>query len=215
MKKNTRVLREILHRVYDQGQYFMSQKDVAKACKVSLDTVHRVVTKLAQFRGVEKRPFGFRVVDPKKCLMYWAATRNLAADVVYTTYSPDSPTEIEQDMPEDTVFTAFSGFVRRFGGGPTDYEEIYVYARADEVMRRYPESGALKTNIYVLRPDPHLIQLSPQGAPPLAQLYVDLWQIGGSTADRFLLQLEQRLEAKPVEAFKRLIKREEEWSGLG
>jgi hypothetical protein len=209
MRKNARVLREILYRVYDRGEYFMSQKDVAEACGVSLDTVHRVVSRLSSFRGVEKRPFGFRVVDPRKCLQYWAATRNLPADLLYATYSPDSPAEIERDMPEDTVYTAFSAFTKRFGGSPIGYEEVYVYARVDEVRRRYPESRALRTNLYVLRPDPHLLRLSPGGIPPLAQIYVDLWQIGGSTADRYLLELDRRLEAKPVEAFKRLIRREE------
>jgi DNA-binding transcriptional regulator YhcF (GntR family) len=205
MKKNARVLREILFRVYDRGEFFMSQKSLAEACGLSMDTVNRVVSRLADFRAIEKKPFGFRVADPRKCLLYWAATRNLVADVVYSTYSPDSVSEIERDMPEDTVFTAFSGFQRKFGSGPTSYEEVYVYARADEVMRRFPETSALRTNIYVLPPDPHLSRLSSNGAPPLAQLYVDLWQIGGSAADRYLLQLERRLEAKPVEAFKRLL----------
>ena len=209
MKKNTRVLREILYQVYERGEYFMSQKAIAQACGVSLDTVHRVVSKLADFRGVEKRPFGFRVVDPRKCLLFWAATRNLNADLVYSTYTPDSPQEIEKDMPEDTVFTAFSGFQRKFGSGPTDYDEVYVYAREEEVRRRFPERPGARTNLYVLRFDPHLLKLSPNGVPPIAQIYVDLWQIGGSAADRYLLQLEQRLEAKPVEAFKRLLKREE------
>lgn len=208
MKKNTRVLREILHRVYDRGEFFMSQKSLAGACSTSMDTVNRMVSKLSQFNAVEKKPFGFRVSEPKKVLLFWAANRNLNDDILYSTYSPDSVAEIERDMPERTIFTAFSGFQKRFGRGPIGYDEVYVYAEPEDVERRFPESRAVKTNIYVLEPDPHLIKTSKDGAPPLAQLYVDLWQIGGSPADRYLLELEQSLEAKPVEAFKRLIKRE-------
>jgi hypothetical protein len=173
-----------------------------------MDTVNRLVAKLNQFKAVEKKPFGFRVSEPRKVLMFWATTRNLTNDVVYSTYSPDSVAEIEQGMPEKTVFTAFSGFQRKFGRGPIGYEEVYVYSDPDEVKRRFPESRAIKTNIYVMRPDPHLTKTSSDGVPPLAQLYVDLWQIGGSPADRYLLELDQSLEAKPVEAFKRLIRRE-------
>jgi hypothetical protein len=208
MKKNVRVLREILYRVYDRGDFFMTQKSLAEACETSMDTVNRLVARLSQFRAIEKKPFGFRVSEPKKVLMFWAATRNLVSDISYSTYSPDSVVEIEQGMPEKTVFTAFSGFQRKFGRGPIGYEEVYVYSDPEEVKRRFPESRAIKTNIYVMRSDPHLTKTSSDGVPPLAQLYVDLWQIGGSPADRYLLDLDQSLEAKPVEAFKRLIRRE-------
>ncbi len=207
MKKNTRVLREILYRVYDQGEFFMSQKALAEACHTSMDTVNRTVAKLSHFRAIEKKPFGFRVAEPKKVLMFWAATRNLIDDIAYVTYSPDSANEIEHQMPERTVFTAFSGFHKKFGRSPVGYDEVYVYADPEEVRRRFPESAALKTNIYVLEPDEHLTKTSKDKAPPIAQLYVDLWQIGGSPADRYVLELEQSFEAKPLEAFKRLIRK--------
>ena len=58
-----------------------------------------------------------------------------------------------------------------------------------------------------LRPDPHLARTSKDGAAPLAQIYVDLWQLGGSPANRFLLELETKLEAKPVEALKALVRK--------
>ncbi len=207
MKKNTRVLREILYRVYDQGEFFMSQKSLAEACHTSMDTVNRTVAKLNHFRAIEKKPFGFRVSEPKKVLMFWAATRNLIEDILYVTYSPDSASEIESQMPDKTVFTAFSGFHRKFGRSPVGYDEVYVYADPDEVKRRFPESSALKTNIYVLEPDAHLTKTSKDKAPTIAQLYVDLWQVGGSPADRYVLELEQSFEAKPLEAFKKLIRK--------
>jgi hypothetical protein len=186
----------------------MTQKSLAEVCGTSMDTVNRLVAKLDQFRAIEKKPFGFRVSEPKKVLTFWAATRNLVGDLVYSTYSADSITEIEEGMPKKTIFTAFSGFQRKFGRGPIGYEEVYVYSDPEEIRRRFPESSAIKTNIYVLRSDSHLPKTSKDRVPPLAQLYVDLWQIGGSPADRYLLELDQSLEAKSVEAFKRLIKRE-------
>ncbi len=207
MKKINRVLREILYRVYEQNESFMSQKSLAQACELSMDTVNRVVAKLNQFHTIKKKPLGFRVVDPEKILTYWACTRNLASDISYSTYSPDSVTKIEDEMPRGTVFTAFSGYRRRCGKTPIHYEEVFVYADPEEVRRRFPESPAERKNVFVMRPDPHLAQTNKDGAAPLAQIYVDLWQIGGDPADRFLLELETKLKAKPIEALKALARK--------
>ena len=70
MKKVNRVLREILHRVYERNELFMSQKSLAQACELSMDTVNRVVAKLNQFRAIEKKPLGFRVTEPEKAVSY-------------------------------------------------------------------------------------------------------------------------------------------------
>ncbi len=202
VKKINRVLREILYRVYEQNELFMSQKSLAQACELSMDTVNRVVTKLNQFHTIKKKPLGFRVVNPEKVLTYWACTRNLAGDISYSTYSPNSVSKIEDGMPRGAVFTAFSGYRRRFRGTPTHYEEIFVYANPDEVRRRFPESPAERKNVFVLSPDPHLAQTNKNGAATLAQIYVDLWQLGGDPADRFLLELETKLKGKPVDVLK-------------
>jgi hypothetical protein len=207
MKKINRVLREILHRVYERNEPFMSQKSLGQACETSIDTVNRLVSKLHQFGSIEKKPLGFRVTDPKKILLYWASTRNLASDLVYSTYSLDQVSEIEAEMPPGSIFTCYSGYQRRFKDAPTYYEEVHVYADLDWVKRKFPEKDVERNNIFVLRADPHLKKVSKGNAAPLAQIYVDLWQIGEATGDRFILELEKKLEFKPIEALKALIKK--------
>ena len=209
MKKIDRVLREILYRVYERNELFMSQKALAQTCGISMDTVNRLVSKLNRFRAIEKKPLGFRVTEPRKVLTYWATTRNLFSDIVYSTYSLSSVEEIEREMPQGSVFTMFSGYRIRFIETPTHYDEVYVYADQDLVKRKFPESRVERRNIFVLRPDPHLQRTSRNGAAPLAQLYVDLWQLGGSPADRFILELEKKFEAKPIEALKALVGKED------
>jgi hypothetical protein len=208
MKKINRILCEILYRVYERNEFFMSQKALAQACEASMDAVNRLVKKLNQFRSIEKKPLGFRVTESEKILTYWATTRNLARDITYSTYSANSVSEIEGDMPPGSVFTMFSGYSLRFNETPTYYEEVYVYADQDAVKRKFSESRAERRNLFVLRQDPHLERTSKNGAAPLAQLYVDLWQLGGSPADRFLLELKKKLKAKPVEALKVLVRKE-------
>jgi DNA-binding transcriptional regulator YhcF (GntR family) len=204
MKKINRILREILYRVYERNEPFMSQKSLAQACETSMDTVNRLVSKLNQFGSIEKKPLGFRVTDPKKVLLYWASTRNLVSDLVYSTYSPDSVSEIEAEMPPGTIFTCYSGYQRRFKDAPTYYEEVHVYADPDWVKRKFPEKDVERKNIFVLRADPHLKKVSKGNAAPLAQIYADLWQIGGATGDRFSLELEKKLEPKPSDVLKAL-----------
>jgi len=168
MKKVNRVLREILYRVYERNDSFMSQKSLAQACGLSMDTVNRLVSKLNQFRAIEKKPLGFRVVDPKKIISYWASTRNLASDVVYSTYSPDSVSKIESELPPGSIFTAYSGYRLKFKETPTHYEEIFVYADPDEVRRKFPESEVERRNLFVLQRSPSSTSTSGRsGAPRL------------------------------------------------
>ncbi len=95
--------------------------------------------------------------------------------------------------------------------GRVEYYYIVFFCEliqdAAEVRRRFPENPAERKNVFVMRPDPHLAQTSKDGAAPLAQIYVDLWQLGGDPADRFLLELETKLRAKPIEALKVLARK--------
>ena len=202
MRKSDRVVREILYRFYERNEPFMSQKSLAQACGLSMDTVNRLVTKLHRFHSINKKPLGFRVTDPNKILAYWAATRDLHKDIVYSTYSSDSMSEIEAGLPKEAVLTAFSGYKARFGAGPTSYDEVWAYADPREVERRFQKREVVRMNLFVLRPDSHLRRVAKDGAAPLAQIYVDFWQMGGSTADRYRVGLENQLGPRPAEALK-------------
>jgi hypothetical protein len=201
LKKVNWILREILYRVFELGEVFMSQLSVARACGCSLDAVNRVVGRLESIGAVEKRPFGFRVSRPKKVLLYWAATRNLRADLVYATYSPEPVEEIERMLPPGSVLTAFAGCRKRFPDLPP-YDVVHVYSDPQKVKVIFPEKEA-EPNLYILRQDPHLLKRT--NGCPLAQLYVDLWQLGDPLAERYLARLEEVLERRAVDALKALI----------
>lgn len=206
MKKWGWVLREILFRLYERGEWFMSQKALARACELSLGIVNPIVAKLERFGAIEKKPLGFRVIDPRKTLLYWASTRNLAKDVIYSTGSPLTAPKIEAQMPAGAILTGCSGYRLRFGEAPIDCDEVYVYANPREVRRRFPERVTLRKNIFVLNSDPHLERRSEGGVAPLAQLYVDLWQLGGP-ANKFIEELDRKLEFTQVGAFEAMVRR--------
>lgn len=205
MKKGDRILREILYRFYEKEKRFMSQKSLAESCNTSIDTANRIINKIHNFRAIEKKPFGFRIVYPKKILFYWACTRDLAKDIIYSTYSPNSMESIENQIPEGDVLTAHSGYRMKFKSRPVHYREVYVYANPREIQNRFPEKDLEKKNLFVLETDPHLKQVSQNGYPPLAQIYVDLWQIGGRAAEKLVIKLMQKLEKTGLRTLESMI----------
>lgn len=206
MKKGDRVLRQILYATYERGEPFMSQKALARVCEVSLGMVNLVVAKLERLGTIEKKPLGFRVIDPKKILLYWASRRELTKDVIYEASSPLLASEIEAQMPSGAIFTGYSGYRLKFGATPVDYDEVYVYADLQEVKRRFQVRKIYKKNLFVLSSDPHLERMSEGGTAPLAQIYVDLWQLG-RTANRFVDELDRKLELGQIGALEAMIQR--------
>ncbi|MDI6642454.1 MAG: winged helix-turn-helix domain-containing protein [Candidatus Hodarchaeaceae archaeon] len=212
MKKGERVLREILYRFHERNERFMSQKALAEACGLSLGTVNPIVRRLEQLGAIEKKPLGFRVSDVTRILLYWASKRNLAKDIVYSTSTSLSAANIEKDLPQGSVMTAYSGFNARFGEVPIDYQEVYVYADPAELKRRFPRARGRLNNLIVLKPDEHLIRLSEGGIAPLAQIYVDLWQLG-DPAKKLVDELGARMRAGEIGALQGIIKRTRERPG--
>ncbi len=206
MKKNQRVLREMLYRTYERGERFMSQKTLAQVCGLSLGTVNPLMGKLEQIGAIEKKPMGFRVTDAKRVLLYWANTRGLVKDIVYSANSHLPLKEIEAGMPKGAILTAYSGYRARFGNVPADYDAVYVYADPLAVKRRFPPEKGRRKNLFVLAFDPHLARLSKGGAAPVAQIYVDLWQLG-APANRFIEALDEQLELVTVDTIQTMIQR--------
>ena len=167
--------------------------------------VNLIVAKLERLGTIEKKPLGFRVIDPKKILIYWASKRDLTKDVIYEASSPLSALEIEAQMPSGAIFTSYSGYRLKFGTTPVDYDEVYVYADPQEVERRF-QVRKIKKNLFVLSSDPHLERVSEGGTAPLAQIYVDLWQLGRN-ANRFVNELDRELELGQIGAFEAMIQR--------
>lgn len=199
MKKTDRILRELLYMHYGRGTRFFNQRGLASSCGISLGTVNPVINHLEQIGGVERKPLGFRLIDPKRLLLYWAATRDLPKDIVHTTFSPKKISDIEEELRSVGILTAYSGYRAGFGFVPVDYGQVFVYASPDLVRHSFRTVTTKKPNIFVLTPDDHLSRFSEGGVAPNVQLYVDLWQLGAS-ASRVVEELEKLFAKAPTKA---------------
>lgn len=204
MKKSDCVLREILNRIYEEGERFFKQKELAEVCDLSLGTVNPLIQKLRRLGCLRRKPQGFRVIDVERILTYWSATRDLYEDITFSTYVPKRIGEIEADLSEDVIFTGYSGYTKRFGNAPSNYSEIYAYAESGGMKKRFRERPDEDHNLFFLTPADHLKKISNEGVVPLPQLYVDLWQLG-RPAGKFTNLLKSKLEKKFFQKFQKSV----------
>ena len=100
--------------------------------------------------------------------------------------------EIENSLP-NVKFTAYTAVKQRFKRVPADYSEVYAYASKQvlkEIVRRFPAKQGLK-NLIVLRLDEHLSKFK---LLPLAQIFVDLWNINTWYAREFVRFVEDEID---------------------
>lgn len=188
MKKKEWVYRELLYRYFEQKENFLSQSSLSDSCGVSQGMVSKALEPLESMNAIEKKPMGFAVINAKKILLYWASTRNLEKDVVFRTRVEKPVGEIEKEMPR-VIFTAYSAFKFRFGSVPSDYSEVVVYGEKERIKERFGEGKGVP-NVIVLKTDSHLEKFRDV---PLAQVFVDLWNLDKWYAEDFLRALEKRM----------------------
>lgn len=139
--------------------------------------------------------------------MYWAAKRNLNADIVYTTFIGKGKEYLEQRIPDEIAFTAYSGYVNLFGNDVSDYGEVYVYATdlgLEEIKKRFPKkslsSSSKYSDLIVLKPDKILLNLIENkklshSSVSMTQICVDLWNIKEWYAERFFAKTYDRIKS--------------------
>jgi len=199
VKKWERIFREILHAFYSQGKRFFTQSQLCTSCSISAGAVSRVITWLEQIGTVERRPQGFRVIDPTKILLSWAVKRNIMEDVTYSARVP-SLREAENLLVGKVLFTAHHGYKLAFGE-EVEYDRLFAYGKVDEIRKILKSTGG-EPNFFLLEWDEHLARLSEAGKIPLVQLYVDLWQLG---ATKLLEHVESELEKSRLAVLEKLM----------
>ena len=187
MLKKEWIYRELLYQAYEQKNRQVTQSELSKKFAISLSTVSNAIEPLRRMNAVEVKLRSLVILDPKKILYHWASVRNLNADIIYKTRAEMPVREIENLMPNNIVFAAYSAF--KFKDTPADYSEVYVYADAD-LKERFPESKNTP-NLFVFEKDNFISDYGK--TTTIANTYVDIWNLHAWYAKEFLNALDKKV----------------------
>ena len=199
MLKKERVYRELVWLA--ERKTSITQRELARACGVSLNLVNSVVRELRRIGAVAVRPHGLAILHPAKILYAWASQRHLEGDLSLRCAINLPVHEIEGNMPGEAVFTAFSGWRLRAGQAPFDYRTVYVYVRpqalpiVNRLLSTLPRARG-EANVFVMAvEDPHLFSRSERQLAPVGQIFVDIYALPTTpTTEGFLRDI---LEKNP------------------
>jgi len=203
MKRVESIFREILYQAMEQKEAVFTQSELSKKLGISLSIVNSAVKKLENMGAVKIKTRSFQVIDIRKVLYYWASIRDIRKDIIFKARIELPVREIERIMP-NVIFTAYTAFKLNYNDVPADYSEIYVYADESqrslikERIEKIGETNKAKVNInsnnsnvFVLKKDSNL---DSYGHIPLAQVFVDLWNLKEWYAKEFLKELENKIK---------------------
>jgi hypothetical protein len=202
LSKTEQVWRHLTVGGIEQGlRRWPSVTALAAELGMGVSTVHRALAHPAEIGSVDVLPGGgVRVLDPGRLLMVWAGQRRLRRDIVDRQQVPGSAPAVEQAFANPAaVLGGFGAVVAQLGGNTiADYETVLVYGEPHITRRRRivdPDPGRV-TEVVVLEPDPLLAGYG--RVTPLTQAWVDLFNLPGWQAARFVHHLVPRLVTDAV-----------------
>lgn len=194
MKKIELIWREILAVAVENRQFRFSQKELAEKFNLSTGVVFHALRKPRRLGAIKVGGRGFELVDWEKLLFLWATERNLKKDIIYQTFVDLPVLEIESLMPASVTPTAYAAYRFLFKETPADYNKVYFYTtELSSIKERFPENHRQESNIFILKPDPWLKNYS---AFPLAQIFVDLWNLADWYAKEYQTALLEKIKNK-------------------
>jgi Bacterial regulatory proteins, gntR family len=196
LSKTEQVWRHLATGAIERGQRrWPSVTALAGELGMGVSTVHRALSHPVEIGAVDVLGGGgVRVVDPGRLLIVWAGQRRLRRDEVERFRVPGSAPVVERSIgSRGAVLGGFGAVVAALGGNTiADYETVLVYGEPRVTRRRIadPDPGRV-TEVVVLEPDPLLAQYG--RVTPLTQAWVDLFNLPGWQAARFVHHLLTRV----------------------
>lgn len=188
MKKTEIIWRDILENAPKNPVF--EQKKLAEKYSFSTSTVFAAVDPLRHIGGTEVTGRNFRVTNFEKILLYWATHRNLAKDIIYSTFIDLPVLEIEGLIDSETIYGAYSAARILLKVVPSEYDKVYLYTtNLKSLQQRFPKTKG-PANVFILTADPYLSSFGK--TTPLSQTFVDLWNMKDWYAEEFLKTLKEK-----------------------
>lgn len=193
MKKIEFIWRHVLYESIEKRVTSFRQQELAAHFGISSSTVNAALVPLRRLGALEVGGRGFAVIDYEKILYHWANHRRLTADIAQQLHVRMPIREIESSLPAGAIPTAYTAYIERMGPPPADYDKVYCYTRdARAVAERFSaETAKGSSNLFLLTPDPFLTSYP---TLPLAQLFVDLWNLSDWYAKDFVRAVKEHID---------------------
>jgi len=194
MLKIEYVWRELLYRAIELNQPNFTITELANRFHLSSSMVSHALLPLRGLNIVKIGKIKSTVVDTERLLYFWATRRNLNKEIIYQTYSKVPVSEREATLPAKVIPTAYSACRLLFQTTPADYDKIYFYSTdLLSIKKRFPQVNNRSPNLLILKPDPFLFLYR---QIPLAQIFVDLWNLPVWYAGEFIRAIKLIIKEK-------------------
>lgn len=198
MKKIETIWHHLLYSALTEANFKFTQQDLAKSFGYSLSTIHHALIIPSQIGAIRKESKYFVLQDFQKLLYYWASVRNLAKDILYSTYYDGSVAQLETLMPPFAIYAAYSSAKKLLGEAPADYSKVYVYVNPQDLeqfkTRFNPVDKKAKTKpntIFALSAPKTLSKYGQITSLP--QTFVDIWNLKDWYGKDFTHALEDKM----------------------
>lgn len=194
MQKIETIWHYLLWQALEKKKFRHTQKSLSERFGYSLSTVNLSIKKAEAVGAIKMSGKFFTVSDVKKLLYFWATHRNLSRDITYKTWVDEPILEIEGLIPDGAIFACYTSARRILKEPPSDYSKVYFYfdeGNLETVKKRFPESGSLDSNLFVLKLHPTMLSYGQVATLP--QTYIDIWNLADWYAKDFLKALEERM----------------------
>jgi len=192
MKKIEIIWRELLFQAIEKKNRRFTQKDLAKKFRFSTSTIFQSL-KIPRRMGAVKITGRFFILeDPEKLLYHWASVRNLEKDLILKGKVNLPILEIEGQVPPQVIFGGYSAFRQTLKTAPADYDKVLIYAPNKDIIEKRFKIEKGRENLFIFKADKFLANYGP--ITPLAQTFVDLWNLSDWYAKEFTKALKKKID---------------------
>ncbi|MBN1377286.1 winged helix-turn-helix domain-containing protein [Candidatus Woesearchaeota archaeon] len=195
MKKEDRLIIELIEK-YRKKQRSFTQLQLSsdKELNISIGMVNKIINKLEKIGIIRLKQRSFEIIDIAKLINYLCVKRELNKDIFESFYVDLPVKKIENSMPNNITYTAYSAYRLSFDESPADYSEIYVYS-SESLKKRFSKhiKNINKNNVFVLKKNFEMEKIA-----PVSLIYADLWNLKEWYAKEFLSSLRKRLKNEGI-----------------
>lgn len=192
MKKIEIIWRELLFQTIEKKNRRFTQKDLAKKFGFSTSTIFQALKVPRKMGAIRDTGRFFILENPEKLLYYWASIRNPKKDLILKGRVNLPIFEIEGRVPSQAIFGGYTAFRQKFRIAPADYDKVLIYAPNKELVEKRFKIEKGRENLFVFKADKFLKNYGQ--VTPLAQTFVDLWNLKDWYANEFTKTLKEKID---------------------